>query len=502
MESDVSHTATAQNLRQRSLTAALAKGFGTRQEQRTGHIEQPEQRNGAVQVSDFHECASLAPPIDALRGAEQFAQFPENAELRPGQFLPRVPKSLHEAGLRERHVEALILRFLFHGGSATGREIADQLALPFRLVEPLLHRLKADHLVVFRATALAGDYVYQLTEAGLERARLYLRESSYFGAAPVPIEDYIASVAVQSVARQHIRLSDLRRAFADLVLGPELLNQLGEAINGGLGFFLFGAPGNGKTSIAERVTKVFGESIWIPRSILACGETIRLFDASCHEALPLEASDSYIDERDTDRRWVRIRRPTIVVGGELTLDHLEISTNAATGLREAPLQLKSNGGTLVIDDFGRQRVSPNEILNRWVMPLEKRFDLLNSASGRKIEVPFDQLIIFSTNLEPKSLVDEAFLRRIPYKIDVCDPSPNEFCEVFMRTASDMNIDCCEATVNYLLSKHYTAHGRSLRYCHPRDLLRQVYNYCRFRNIPLAVTQQSIDTAVKNYFAIV
>ena len=230
----------------------------------------------------------------------------------------------------------------------------------------------------------------------------------------------------QLLTTQHPTTEDLKRAFEDLVINARTLNRLGPAINSGRGLFLFGAAGNGKTSIAERVTKAFGEYIWIPRALGIDGEIIRLFDPSNHEEAPEEIGSGLLDDSKIDKRWVRIRRPTIVVGGELTMDNLEVTLNTSTGISEAPMQLKSNCGTLVIDDFGRQRMTTDELLNRWIVPLEKRYDFLNLPNGKKIQVPFDQLIIFSTNLEPKELVDEAFLRRIPYKIEVLDPSEDEF----------------------------------------------------------------------------
>ena len=220
------------------------------------------------------------------------------------------------------------------------------------------------------------------------------------------------------------------------MLSPRMLDRLGPAMNSGRGLFLFGAAGNGKTSIAERVTRAFGQEIWIPRAIGIDGEIMRVFDPVNHEELPLEACEGLYDKRKIDRRWVRIRRPTLIVGGELTMSALEVTMNTSTGICESPLQLKSNCGTLVIDDFGRQRMRIEELLNRWIVPLERRYDFLNMPNGKKIQVPFDQLIIFSTNLEPRDLVDEAFLRRIPYKIEVLDPSLDDFKGLFLLAGEE------------------------------------------------------------------
>ncbi|HEV3002919.1 MAG TPA: AAA family ATPase, partial [Pirellulales bacterium] len=386
-------------------------------------------------------------------------------------------------------------------GNATGRDVADQLQLSFKIVEEVLRQLKADQLVVYRGAAAMNDYQYQLTDMGRERARRHAEHCSYFGSAPVSLKDYVASVAAQSLTKQHPTAADLEAAFADLLLSPRMLRRLGPAINSGRGLFLYGAPGNGKSSIAERVTKAFGSTIWIPRAIGVDGEILRLFDPSNHEEAPLAGNGGLIDNRRIDKRWVRIERPTIVVGGELTMSSLEVTLNTSTGISESPLQLKSNCGTLVIDDFGRQRMSTDELLNRWIVPLEKRFDFLNLPNGKKVQVPFDQLIVFSTNLEPRDLVDDAFLRRIPYKIDVVDPSEEEFRQLFRLMAPKLGFTHSEAAVDYLIDTHYRPVSRPFRCCQPRDLLLQIRNYCNFQKQPLEMTPELFDFAVENYFAV-
>ncbi|MBN1909422.1 MAG: AAA family ATPase [Pirellulales bacterium] len=386
-------------------------------------------------------------------------------------------------------------------GDGTGREIADQVKLPFVLVDELLRTMKADQLVVHRGAAPMNDYEYQLTEMGQERARRYAAHCTYFGSAPVGLDDYIKSVHAQSLTSQHPSAEDLGRAFEDLVLSERMLDRLGPAINSGRGLFLFGPPGNGKTSIAERATSAFGKYVWIPRAIAVDGEIIRLFDPINHEEAPIETNSGLWDQRKIDQRWVRIKRPTIVAGGELTMSALEVTLNTSTGISEAPLQLKSNCGILVIDDFGRQRMSIDELLNRWIVPLEKRIDFLNLPNGKKINVPFDQLIIFSTNLEPRDLVDEAFLRRIPYKIEAIDPTEEEFRRLFEVMAPKLGFEYDESVIDYLIDKHYKAIDRPLRFCQPRDLLLQVRNYCIYYNQPLTLTCEYFDKAVENYFAV-
>ncbi|MCI0492791.1 MAG: AAA family ATPase [Planctomycetes bacterium] len=420
-------------------------------------------------------------------------------ELR--EWIPIEPDSLADAGLTDGEVEALVLKILNCRAEATGRYLSEHLTLAFRIIDPLLGRMKHDRLIAHKNAATMNDYVYQLTELGRERAKKFAEQCTYFGAAPVPLEAYIESVKHQTLADQHPTEEDLQRAFEDLLIDKRMLHRLGPAINSGRGLFLYGAPGNGKTSIAERITKAFGQFIWIPRALGIDGEIMRLFDPGMHEEVLSQANEGLIDNRKIDHRWVRIRRPTIVVGGELTMDHLEVTINTETNVSEAPVQLKSNCGTLVIDDFGRQRMTTDQLLNRWIVPLEKRYDFLSLASGKKIQVPFDQLIVFSTNLEPRDLVDDAFLRRIPYKIEVGDPGEPAFRELMKIMARSLGVEYDEAAVNYVIETHYRAVNRPFRCCQPRDLLLQIRNHCRFVSKPAKMTPENFDFAVENYFAV-
>ena len=416
-------------------------------------------------------------------------------------FLPIEPKSLREAELTDSEVEALILKYLLARGSAPGHTIAEQLRLPFVLIEVLLRELKDDRLLGHKRSAPMNDYVYEMTDLGRERAREHKKYCRYFGAAPVSLKDYIHSVRTQSLEHQSPSPGDLKRAFHDLLITPAMLDRLGPAINSGRGLFLYGNPGNGKTSIAERATATFGEFIWIPRTIGIDGEIIRLFDPSHHFEVALENSDGLLHKRKVDHRWVRVRRPTIVTGGELTMENLEVTLNTTTGISEAPLQLKANCGTLLIDDFGRQRMNVDELLNRCILPLEKRYDFLNLANGKQIQVPFDELIIFATNLEPRDLVDEAFLRRIPYKIEVVDPTEREFHGLFRMLCPKLGFTYQREAIDYLINKHFKEAGRAMRYCHVRDLLMQIRNACRYHKREPMLTAEYFDLAINNYFAV-
>ncbi len=442
---------------------------------------------------------SLDELLNKVRG-----QIQRTAPVDPKQndkFVPIEPNSFAEAQLSEGQVEGLVAKYLLSCGTATGRQCADQVALPFKLVDETLAQMKTDQLVVYRGSSIMNDYTYQLTDMGRERARRLSEHCSYFGAAPVSLRDYVESVTRQSLTQVHPTYNDVKKAFDDLLIDDAVMRRLGPAINSGRGLFLFGAPGNGKSSIAERITRAFGSTIWIPKAIGVDGEVIRMFDPSNHEVAPVEKGEGLIDKQHLDRRWIRIRRPTIIVGGELTMSALEVTLNTSTGISEAALQLKSNCGTLVIDDFGRQRMPVDELLNRWIVPLEKRYDYLNLPNGKKIQVPFDQLIVFSTNLEPKDLVDDAFLRRIPYKVEVKDPTEQQFRELFEVMAKKLGVEYNQAALEYLIEKHYRAKNRPFRCCQPRDLLMQIRNYCVFLTMPPVMSPEYFDIAAETYFAI-
>jgi hypothetical protein len=416
-------------------------------------------------------------------------------------IIPNAPESLEQAGLNGLIIEELVMRLLLNRGESHGKAIAQQIRLPFQLVEPTLTKLKSQQLSGYLGATAANDYIHALTDAGRDRARRHMQKTTYFGSAPVPLETYTEAVRLQSVENQHPTRDDLKRALSDLLIAPQLLSRLGPAVNSGRGLFLFGFPGNGKTSIAERITKAFGEFIWIPRAISVDGDLLRVFDPLNHEEKPLQKSNGVLREVSIDERWVRIRRPTIIAGGELTMNMLEVTRNPETNISDSPLQLKSNCGLLLIDDFGRQRMSVDELLNRWMVPLEKRYDFLSVSSGKKVQVPFDQLVVFSTNLEPKDLVDDAFLRRIPYKIEVHNPEEPAFRKLFEIMCKSLQIPYKADVIDYLIEKHFKSIGRPMRNCHPRDLLLQVRAYCYFNATPIELTKEHVDFAVENYFSI-
>ncbi len=418
--------------------------------------------------------------------------------LSDENFVPTRPASLEETGLGEEFVEQAICKYLAVFGTNKGRSVADHLCLPFNIIEPLLHTLRTNQLIVHAGAAPFNDYYYSLTAQGRARATTYLGACGYVGPAPVPMSDYVISVDAQSITAENPGPEKLAEAVRGISVDPCLFESLGPAINSGAGMFLYGAPGNGKSTLAKRITLCFGQEIWIPHAIYEDGQIIKFFDSAYHRPV-------INDERgvtkcgEHDRRWLKVSRPTVVVGGELTMDSLDLRHDPRSNINEAPLQMKSNCGCLLIDDFGRQRIEPGQLLNRWIVPLEMRHDFLTLPTGKKLQVPFDQLVIFSTNLEPRELVDEAFLRRIPYKIEIGDPSEDEFRGLFELYSRTFGCEYRREVVDDLLARHFRAAGRRFRRCHARDLLLQIRSYCNYTGKPMEMRSEYFDRAVKTYF---
>lgn len=434
---------------------------------------------------------SLQPVINGIQNSN-----PNNQN----EFIPREPTSLTEAGLTPNDLFPLVLKFLFLHGNASGGKIASQTKIPFQLIKPILDSLKSDLMIGHKQAAGVGDFEYELSPKGTEQARIHLSRSTYCGSAPISFGEYRRSVIRQSIKNLKPTFRDVREALHDLEVTDLQVSQLGQAINSGKSLFLFGAPGNGKTSIAKRAIQALSKYIWIPRALTIGGEVIRLFDPSVHKEQPLQLSESIVNDQQVDNRWVRIERPTIVVGGELELKHLDATLNPVTGIIEAPIHAKSNCGCLVVDDFGRQQISTNELLNRWIVPMESGNDYINLPSGRQISLPFEQMLIFSTNLEPTELCDEAFLRRIPYKVEVFNPTELQFRRLFDRETQRMGFQVEEGVIDNLIEYHYKRVGRPFRFCHVLDLLHQCRDFCEFHRRPNQLNKDILELSVLNYFS--
>ncbi len=418
-------------------------------------------------------------------------------------FWPSEPTSLDDAGIGETFVEALICQILLSVGTLSGRKIAERIGLPFGIIDIQLAGLRTRQYIAHARSAPLNDFYYSLTENGQKRAIASQRNCSYLGPAPVPLSEYLLSVEAQANQFSPIGRDQLVQALAGITFERQWLDFLGPAINSNAGIFLYGPPGNGKTTLAKCLTKLRGESIWIPYAIIDDGVIIKLYDPAFHVAEQTsERSNSPTNLQDHDKRWLRVQRPTVVVGGELTLDNLEIRHDPRSNTCEAPIQMKSNCGSLLIDDFGRQRVTPADLLNRWIVPLESRQDYLTLPTGKKISVPFEQIILFSTNLQPAELVDEAFLRRVPFKIEICDPCNAEFFELFRRSCESFGFPWRAEVANQLIDHLQNVVKRPLRRCYPRDLLSQVRAYCAYRGEPLDLRFDYLLHACRNYFGCV
>ena len=406
---------------------------------------------------------------------------------------PPTPEELAETGVHEAFLCDLTLKHVAMLPEPTTISVADRMHLPRALTEELLYHLYREKLIEMRLQSAVGATRYAMLDHGWERVARLHQQSGYLGPAPVSLEDYSHMMRLQAVPSRSATMENVRAAFNDLVLPDSLLQTLGCVINSRSSLFLTGLPGTGKTAVSERMNSALSGTIWIPHAIEIDGQVIRIYDAHSHRAV--KQQDSLIEH---DRRWIEIERPLIIVGGELTLANTDLTWSESAKFYEAPFQVKSNGGTLVIDDFGRQRVAPQDLLNRWILPLERRVDFLTLHSGKKIEVPFEQLVVFSTNLDERELVDEAFLRRMGYRARVEPPTPGAFVEIFKRTATNRGIVVNQECLDHVLQK-YVNEQRIMKGCEPRDLLNKVNDICLFEGRAAQLTTELIDLAWGNYF---
>ncbi len=427
---------------------------------------------------------------------------------------PTAPETLAQAGLTLGFLNDLALKLLYTNGGMLGLELARQLCLPFKIIEDSLRFLKDEKCMEVAGGDLIGrvSYRYNLTELGRKRAQDAMRQCAYVGPAPVPIEDYIEQTYRQSVTGINTSPEALRSAFSHLVLREDLFNAIGPAVVSGKSVFIYGPPGNGKTSIARAIGDFMNNSggeIYVPFAFLAENSIVTVYDQAVHQAVEDTALDNLEDNEATirrllntgtiDSRWLRVRRPVIVTGGELNLSMLDLRYNAESNFYQAPLHIKANGGVFLIDDFGRQLCSPKELLNRWILPLEDRHDFLTVASGKKFEVPFEQLIIFSTNLDPKALVDDAFLRRIRHKVEVLAPPRDVYERIFNNMVKRLGLNPCSDAVEFLYERYYSQ-GRCARASDCRDLLEIVQSICRFRRQPVQLNRELMVEAAKTFIA--
>lgn len=410
-------------------------------------------------------------------------------------FAPPIPESIEQTGLSFQFLADLALKTAATESTLTTASIADRMCLPLLIVEELLQHLYREKLVEIRGNVSFNNQRYALLDRGWDQLRRVMEISGYVGPAPVSLAAYSAMMRSQAQPEEMVGPDQVADAFNDLVLPESLLQTLGFAINSRRSLFISGIPGTGKTSVAERINNALQTPIWIPYAFAVDEHVINIYDAHNHDRTMDEDSyDSY------DRRWLRISRPLIVVGGEMTLESTDLIYNRAARYYEAPFQIKANCGTLVIDDFGRQRVEPEELLNRWIVPLERKVDFLTLHTGKKISVPFEQLVVFSTNLEPSRLVDEAFLRRMGYRVQIEPPTEATYRRIFERYADAVGVAYDSEVLDYLISK-YPVEKRIRKSCEPRDLLNRALDICQYKGLQPVLTRDLLDLAWTNYFGL-
>jgi len=426
------------------------------------------------------------------------------AKMEETSWEPPIVDKIEDTGLTEGFIQDLALKVMYLRGQLTGRDIATIVHLPFQsVVGPVMEFLKREQMCEVKGSGGLGaaSYQYTITSKGAARAREQLERTTYAGPAPVPWDVYVMAIKAQGGRRVSVNPQIMGQSLSHLVLEKNVFSKIGPAVNSGRSIFLYGPPGNGKTTIAESIgAMILKNDIYIPYAVEVDGQIVKVYDEISHVAVPEAATaGNGLSSHRRDARWIRVRRPVIMVGGELTLDGLELVYDPINKYYEAPFQMKANGGMFLIDDFGRQQIRPRDLLNRWIVPMEKNIDFLALHTGRKVEVPFEVLIVFSTNLPPRDLVDEAFLRRIRHKIEVTSPSFDSYREIFTRVAKHRNVPYDEQAVRYLLQEYYVKKNRKLRASHPRDILDQLLDIAGYMGVEPRLTKELIDQAADSYF---
>lgn len=422
---------------------------------------------------------------------------------------PPAPETVEQTGLPVSLLYELVLKIIHFSGPSTTETVCQRIGLPFTIVEGLLQDLKREQLLEVVGTSRLNElgFRYRLTTRGEQRAMDALSRSRYASVAPVTLEQYTPVVRRQSLRQTPPSPGRILQALNELVLSPRTVDNLARALHSGRTTLIFGASGNGKTAILEHYARYTNDTIIVPHALYVHGQLIRIFDAAVHQ--PVEPELKPVDDfglfkpqsrvNRLDRRWIQVRRPVVIVGGELTQESLELSFDPVAHFYQAPPHLKAQDGMFVIDDFGRQRVRPEELLNRWILPMERGFDLLTLHTGESFSVPFEMALMFSTNLRPEDLVDEAFLRRIPYKVHIPGPTREELCEITRRVAASRRLACTPEQIERFVDMLCADPAREPKGVYPRDLIQIIFDIARFEGSEPALTPEMIERAMRVYF---
>jgi energy-coupling factor transporter ATP-binding protein EcfA2 len=422
---------------------------------------------------------------------------------RPPRFVPPDLQTIADTGLPPSLIEQLILKFLYFKGDLMGSDLCRAMGLRFSLIEPLIQSFKTQQLLQVKSSLGYGNVssVLALTEAGRRVTRDYIDTNQYVGPAPVPVEQYTTAVQAQRFPPNWLSMERLEKAYSHLIVTEDVLNQIGPAVSSGKSLLIYGQPGNGKTQMAEALALVETSNIYVPYALECQGNIVQLFDPVYHTLV--EGSDPSDGQKNydlpSDNRWARCKRPFISSGGELALSMLDLTCNPVSNIYDAPFHLKANNGIYLVDDFGRQKASPAEILNRWIYAMERRVDCLAFLNGGKMNVPFETFLVFSTNLTPDKLGDEAFLRRIQYKMLMASPKESEFITIFRNYCEKQELAVTDKLINDFVERKYGSTGKKFRRCHPRDIISQAIDYIRFRRLPYELTPELLDQAFASCF---